>query len=374
MPVEVKEVKTKQDTRDFVEVAYSIYKDNAYWVPPMKADEIKSLFPETNPAFEFCKAKFWIAHKNGKCVGRIGAIINELYNQKQNINSGRFTRLEFINDKEVLEALLNKAENWLKEQGMNQVQGPLGFSNLDLQGMLVEGFDYLPSIASVYHLPYYHALLEQLGYSKEIDWVEFRLTIGEAAVNKASRGAQLIAKRYGINVLHFKSTSELLPYSNNIFSILNDSFDDLPFVNKFTQPMMDFYKEKYIKLLNPEFVKLVQMNNEIIGFVIGLPSLSKAMQKAKGSLFPFGFWHILKARSGKNNDTADQMLTGVKKEHQATGAAVILMAELQNAMLKKGMKYIETTGIFETNASAISNWKNYEHIQHKRKRCYKKDI
>jgi hypothetical protein len=282
--------------------------------------------------------------------------------------------LEFINDKEVLEDLLNEAENWLKEQGMNQIQGPLGFSNLDLQGMLVEGFDYLPSIASVYHLPYYFELIEQLGYTKEIDWVEFRLTIGEAAVNKASRGAQLIAKRYGINVLHFKSTSELLPYSNNIFSILNDSFDDLPFVTKFTQPMMDFYKEKYIKLLNPEFVKLVQMKDEIIGFVIGLPSLSKAMQKAKGSLFPFGFWHILKARSGKNNDTVDQMLTGVKKEHQATGAAVILMAELQNAMLKKGIKYIETTGIFETNASAISNWKNYEHIQHKRKRCYKKDI
>jgi hypothetical protein len=374
MPVEIKEVKTKQDAQEFVEVAYSVYKGNSYWVPPLKADEIKSLFPETNPAYEFCKAKFWLAYKNGKCVGRIGAIINELYNQKYNISTGRFTRLEFINDKEVLEDLLNEAENWLKEQGMNQIQGPLGFSNLDLQGMLVEGFDYLPSIASVYHLPYYFELIEQLGYTKEIDWVEFRLTIGEAAVNKASRGAQLIAKRYGINVLHFKSTSELLPYSNNIFSILNDSFDDLPFVTKFTQPMMDFYKEKYIKLLNPEFVKLVQMKDEIIGFVIGLPSLSKAMQKAKGSLFPFGFWHILKARSGKNNDTVDQMLTGVKKEHQATGAAVILMAELQNAMLKKGIKYIETTGIFETNASAISNWKNYEHIQHKRKRCYKKDI
>ncbi|CAG0987565.1 Protein YghO [Flavobacteriales bacterium] len=374
MSVEIREVKTKQDAKEFVEVVYKIYKGNKYWAPAMKSDEAKSLFPETNPAFEFCNARFWIAFKNGQCVGRIGAIVNHLHNQKTGEKTGRITRVEFMNDIEVLKLLINTAEAWLKEQGMSKVQGPLGFSNLDLQGMLVEGFEYLPSIASVYHQPYYHKLIEQLGYTKEIDWVEFRLTIGEAAVSKASRGAQLIAKRYGISVLHFKSTAELLPYSATIFSILNDSFDDLPFVTKFTEPMMDFYKEKYIKLLNPEFVKLVKMKEEVIGFVIGLPSLSKAMQKAKGSLFPFGFWHILKARSGKNNDTLDQMLTGVKKEHQATGAAVILMAELQNAMLQKGMKYIETTGIFETNASAIANWKNYENIQHKRKRCYRKDL
>lgn len=372
MSVVLKQVKSKSEARDFVMLPFSLYKDNAYWVPPMIADELKALFPETNPAFDFCTAAFWVAYKNGNPCGRIGAIINRPYIEKTGVQSGRFTRFECVNDKEVAQVLFQTAENWLREQGIKEVLGPLGFTNLDLQGMLVEGFDHLPSIASVYHLPYYKELVESAGYSKEIDWIEFRLTIGEAAVKKASRGGQLIAKRYGIDVLHFTKTSELLPYTNKLFGILNDSFDDLPFVTPFTEKMMDFYKEKYIKLLNPELVKMVCMKGEVIGFVVGLPSMSKAMQKAKGKLFPFGFWHLLQAQKAKNNDTADQMLTGVMKEHQATGAAVILMSELQNTMLAKGMKYIETTGIFETNANAISNWKNYEHIQHKRKRCFKK--
>ncbi len=374
MSITIREVKTKADCKQFVDFQFELYKGNQNWVPPMKADEIKSLLPESNPAFKFCEAKFWLVFDGNICVGRIGAIVNKPYIEKIGKNIGRISRLEFVNDKAVLAKLLDTAEAWLKEKGMTEVHGPLGFSNLDTQGMLIEGFDYLQSIASVYHHPYYKEMLESFGYEKEIDWLEFRLTIGETAVNKASRGAKLIAKRYGIDVMHFTKTSELLPYTNTIFQILNDSFDDLPFVTKFSDEMIAYYREKYIKLLNPEFVKLVKMKDEIIGFVIGLPSLSRAMQKAGGKLFPFGFWHILQARAAKNNDTMDQMLTGVKTEHQATGAAVILMAELQNVMISKGMKFIETTGIFETNTSAISNWKNYEHIQHKRRRCFVKKL
>ena len=282
----------------------------------------------------------------------------------------RFSRLEFTEDAEVVSKLISTAEAWAKENGMAGIHGPLGFANLDTQGMLVEGFDHLQSIGSVYHHPYYHQHIEKLGYTKEIDWVEFRLTVGQAAVDKANRGAALIQKRYGIEVLHFKTMAELLPYSDTIFSILNDAFSELPFVSEFTPKMMAFYKEKYIKLLNPEFVKMVKLKGEPVGFIVGLPSLSEAMQKANGKLFPFGFLYILKARKGK--DVMDQMLTGVKKEVMSTGAGVILMAEIQKEMLSKGMKYIETTGIFETNTNAISNWKNYEHIQHKRKRCYRK--
>lgn len=372
MAVEIHEVKSASDARCFVNLPFAIYKGNKFWVPPLKAGEIKSLSPTTNPAYDFCKAKFWLAYKNGRCMGRIGAISNDDYNKKKGESRVRFSRAEFVDDTEVVTALFSVAEKWAKEQKAVGIHGPLGFSNLDTQGMLVEGFDHLQSIASVYHHEYYHKHLEKLGYVKENDWVEFRLTVGQAAVDKANRGAALIQKRYGIEVLHFKSMNELLPHSNTIFAILNDAFSELPYVTSFSQKMMDFYKEKYIKLLNPEFVKMVKMKGELVGFIIGLPSLSEAMQKANGKLFPFGFLHIVKARKGK--DVMDQMLTGVKKEVMSTGAGVILMAEIQKEMLSKGMKYIETTGIFETNHNAISNWKNYEHIQHKRKRVYKKDF
>lgn len=286
----------------------------------------------------------------------------------------RFTRLEFFDEvvetQHVASLLISTAEAWAKENGTIGIHGPLGFANLDTQGLLVEGFDHLQAVGSVYHHPYYHTHLEKLGYAKEIDWLEFRLTLGQQAVEKANRGAGLIQKRYGIEVLHFKTMDELLPHSDTIFKILNDAFSELPYVTEFTPKMMTFYKEKYIKLLNPEFVKMVRMKGELIGFVVGLPSLSEALQKANGKLFPFGFLHILKARKG--GQVVEQLLTGVKKEVMSTGAGVILMAELQKEMVSKGMKYIETTGIFETNTNAISNWKNYEHIQHKRKRVYRK--
>ena len=372
MIIEIREAVTKSDLQKFVKFPFTLYKDNKYWVPPIINDEVKSLMPEYNPAFENCKAKFWLAFKENKIVGRIGAIINESFNEKSGEKNGRFSRLEFIDDHDVVSSLIKTAENWLREQGMTSVMGPLGFNNLDLQGMLVEGFDHLPSIASVYHMSYYLEHLEKLGYEKEIDWLEFRLTLTDTPVDKANRGAALIMKRFGIEVVHFKNMAELLPHSDTIFNILNDAFSDLPFVSPFSPKMMSFYKEKYIKILNPEFVKMVRMKDEMIGFIIGLPSLSEAMQKANGKLFPFGFLHIIKARKGK--DVMDQFLTGVKKDAMSTGAGVILMAEIQKQMLSKGMKFIETTGIFETNSNAISNWKNYEHIQHKRKRCFKKAL
>ncbi|HCQ28992.1 MAG TPA: hypothetical protein DIU39_01825 [Flavobacteriales bacterium] len=374
MSVEIKEVESKKDLKAFVNLPFELYKGNEYWVPPIKDEELKSLMPDKNPAFEFCDTKFWLALKDGKVVGRIGAIVNKPYIEKMGEKRGRFTRIEMIDDQEVANALLQTAENWLKEQGMEKVEGPLGFTNLDTQGLLIEGFDYLPSIASVYHLPYYQKLIENYGFEKEIDWVEFRLTLGEQAVNKGMRGAALIKRRYGIEVLEFTKTDELMPYAPKIFEILNDAFSELPFVVPFNQKMIEFYTDKFIKYLNPEFVKMTKLNDELIGFVIGMPSLSKAMQKANGSLFPLGWNYILKAQKGDGVDTMDWLLTGVKKEHQSTGAAVILAAELQNTMLKKGMKYIETTGVFETNHNVISNWKNYEHVQHKRRRCYIKNL
>ncbi len=360
------------DFKDFVKLPFNLYKHNAYWVPPLFDAELKMLHKKSNPAFDFCVARFWIIKQNGKTVGRIGAIINKLYNAYKEETMGRFTRFECINDQEIANQLLKVAEDWLKDQGMTGVYGPLGFSNLDLQGLLIEGFDHLASIASVYHHPYYQQLIENYGYEKEIDWVEFRLTLQGAAQEKAARGGELVKKRYNIDVLHFNTTKELLPYAPVLFEILNDSFDVLPFVTPLNEKMIRFYTDKYMPVLNPRFVKMARMNGEVIAFMVGLPSMSEAMQKSGGRLFPFGIFHLMKAKKGKSGDTMDQMLTGVKKEFHSTGAAVLLQAELQTEMMAHGMKYIETTGIFETNLRAISNWKNFEHIQHKRRRCFKK--
>jgi hypothetical protein len=373
MSIIIRQVTSKDDYKKFVNFPFTLYKNNKMWVPPIKDDELKALKKDTNPSFEYCDTAFWLAIKDDKVVGRIGGIINHQYNDERSEKMGRFTRLEFIDDIKVTEALLQTAENWCKEKGMTGVYGPLGFNNLDIQGMLVEGFNYLPSIASSYHMPYYKDLIEKLGYKKEIDWVEFRLTLGEKAQNKALRGSELIKKRYGIKVISFKNTDELKPYIKSVFEILNGSFDVLPFVSKLNEKQASFYADKYLQVLNPNFVKIVEMEDKPIGFIVGMPSLSEAMQKAKGSLFPLGIVHILKAQKAKGIDTLDQMLTGVLKEYHSTGAAVILQAELQKEMQKHGLKYIETTGIFETNDRAIKNWKNYENIQHKRKRCYRKD-
>ncbi len=372
MDVVIREVISKNDIRKFVKFPFSLYKGNKFWVPPLINDEVKSLMPEFNPAMKRCTSKFWLAYSNNIVVGRIGAIINADYNKKTNQPTGRFSRFECVNDMAVAEALLLRAESWLKEQGMEIIMGPLGFNNLDHQGMLVEGFDYLPSIASEYHQPYYKDLLEKLGYTKEIDWIEFRLTVKEIP-EKALKLNELIKQRLKLTVLTPHTSSQLLPFGREIFDVLNEAFADLFSVVAFDDEMKDYFTNRYIKILNPKFVKLIQdENGKLIAFIIGLPSLSEAFQKAKGKLFPFGFIHIVKAK--KHPQVVDLMLTGILPSYQSKGVSAILITELQKSMLEHGVKYAETTGIFETNHEAINHWKNYEHIQHKRKRCFKKSL
>jgi len=372
MKIEIKEVKEPKDYKDFINVQFDIYKGNTYWVPPIKKDEIKALKNEFNPAFRFCSAKFWIATKDGKCVGRIGAIINHKYNENNNVKIGRFTRGEFFDDLEISKKLFATAENWLKEQGMNEVQGPLGFTNLDHQGMLVEGFNHLPSAASEYHHAYYQNHLVKLGYEKEIDWIEFRLFF-EGMPEKAQRGAEIVMKRSDLTVKSFTKNSELQTYAVQLFEILNEAFKELHSVVPLDREMIDYYVKRYLMLLNPEFVKLVFDNEEnLIAFIIVLPSLSEGLQKANGSLFPFGWFHLNKAL--KHPKVIDLMLTGILPEYQAKGVTAILFYELHKEMEKYGVTEMETTGIFETNQKVIQNWKNYENIQHKRKRCWKKTL
>jgi hypothetical protein len=330
------------------------------------------LEPGTHPATRFSDTKCWVAYRDGKPAGRLCAIINHKYNEKTGEKRGRFSKLEFFDDAEVFTALMDRAVAWLKEKGMTSVHGPLGYTNLDNQGLLIEGFDYLPSVASVYHHPYYQKHIESYGFRKEIDWVEFRLTIGEKAVNKANRGAGLLKKRFGFEVIRFRKKKELYPYADKLFELVNHSFSSLPFVVPFDKEMVEFYTRKYFSVIDPQYVFFVKKEEEIVGFMLAVPSLSEALQKANGRLFPFGLYHIRKAI--KHPEVIDFFLAGVKPKYEHTGAIVVLYAEIQNQMIKNGLHTVETTGEFETNRHVISNWKNFDHIQHKRRRCFIKAL
>ncbi len=368
--IEVKEVRTKQDIKCFVNFPYNLYKDHPYWIPPLKTDEIKQMSAETNPAFSFCDAKFWTAWEGKKCVGRIAAIINKDYNTKIGRKMGRFSRFEFVDDREVSEKLLGTAEKWLLEQGMEAVHGPLGFTNLDNQGLLIDGFEYLPSIASVMHFPYYQKHIEEQGYGKENDWVEYRLKI-EAVPEKALRLVEIIKKRNNLEVIHLKKQSEMKLYLNDVFHLLNKAFEDLPYVAPFSDELIEFSTKKYIKVLQAKYIIVIKKDGQLVAFIVGMPSLSKAMQKAKGRLFPFGFLHIMKAL--KRPEVMDLLLTGIAPGLQKMGLPAIQISELQGSMIENGVKYVETTGMFEDNKGA-NTWSNYDYIQHKRRRCFVKTL
>jgi hypothetical protein len=372
MSIQIREAVSTSDLKAFVELPFNLYKGNRYWVPPLKSEELKSLQASTNPAFDFCTAKFWLAYKNGKVVGRIGGIIHTLEIEKTGEKTARFTRFECENDPAIASALLKTAEMWARENGMSAIHGPLGFSNLDHQGVLVEGFDHLPSIASEYHQPYYHKFIEENGYEKEMDWIEFRLTLA-AVPEKAMRLNEAIKQRYGLTVKRFSSSAELKPYGERIFSLLNEAFSDLFSMVPLNEKMKQYYINRYLGFLNPEFVMVVEdKEKNPAGFIITMPSLSEAMQKANGKLFPLGWWYIKKALKAPH--VVDVLLTAVHPKLHAQGVPAILITEMQQIMLNSGAKYAETTGIIETNQKAIQVWKNYENIQHKRKRCYRKVI
>ncbi|WP_320018286.1 hypothetical protein [Labilibaculum manganireducens] len=371
MSIQIAEVQNQNQRKAFVNFPFKLYKNNEFWVPPFKAGELELLLPEKNPAFDFCKAKFWLAYKNGKIVGRIGAIVNHLCIEKQGEKIGRITRMEFVDSHEVSEKLFAVAEEWLKSEGMIGVSGPLGFSNLDHAGLLIEGHEWLPSMASDYHFAYYQNHFERLAYVKEIDWLEFRISLPEETPEKASRVAELIKKRYDLQTVNFTTKKELEPYKEKIFKVFNDAFSDLFGSIKLPEKLIRFYISKYFPILNPRYVKIIlNKEDKLVGFIIALPSLSKALQKAKGKLLPFGWWHLKKAL--KHPTEMDLMLTGVDHDCQKLGFVSILMNELLKTSNSDGLKFAETTGMLENNHVAIQLWKSFDHIQHKRKRCYRK--
>ena len=373
MSVEIREVKSRRDLRKFVRFPLKLYHKHPYWVPSLIRDELNSLSPKSNPAFEFCEAKCWLAYQEGKIVGRITAILNNRHEETWGKRQVRFGWIDFIDDPEVSSALLTQVEVWAREKGAESVHGPLGFTDFDHEGMLVEGFDELGTMAAIYNYPYYPQHLDKLGYKKDVDWVEYQITIPDKFPEEISHYSKIIQEKRGFYVLNAKSMKEILPYADEMFDVLQQAYQQLYGFVFLTKKQIDTYIKQYLGFITPDYIGIV-LNREgrVIGFGITLPSLSHALQKSKGRLFPFGFIHFIKAM--KKNDILDLYLIGVHPDYQGKGVAGILMNKMGRTFIKHGIKYAESNPELELNNRIQAQWKHFEKRQHKRRRCYIKEL
>lgn len=373
MSIQIKEAASLNELKKFVNFQYSLYKDHDFWVPPLKSDEINTLRKDKNPAFDFCDAKYWLAYKDGKIVGRIAGIINKKYNEKWNEKSARFGWIDFIEDKEVCSELLNKVEEWAIENNMDSIHGPLGFTDMDGEGTLVEGFEELSTLGSIYNYRYYPDMISENGYEKDTDWIEFEVTMHDEVPEKIARIAEIALKRNNLKILKVNKAKELLPYAREIFKVLNDAYNQLYGFVELTDRQIDMYVKQYFGFIIPEYVPVVlDENNKVAAFGIMMPSLSKALQKNKGKLFPFGFIHLLKAM--KKTKNIDLYLTAVRPDLQDKGVNAILMHETNKVFIKNGIEKVETNRELGGNSKVQAQWRFFKHRQHKRRRCYKKEL
>lgn len=373
MDVLIKEVTKKKELKEFIKFPFQIYSNNKYWVPPLLMEEMNNLRRDKNPAFDFCEAKYWLAYKEGKIVGRVAGIINKRYNEKIGNNTARFGYIDFIDDESVSAKLIKTVEEWAKENGVVSLHGPLGFTDMDPEGMLIEGFEELGTIATIYNHPYYPVHLEKLGYTKEIDWIEYELYPTKDIPEKIERIAETVLKRYKLRVLEVKKAKELLPYAHQIFEVLNLAYKDIHGFVSLTEKQIDLYVKQYFGFIKPDFVPvIVNQENQVVAFGISMPSLSKAFQKNRGRLFPFGFLQILKAM--KNNRRADLYLTGVRPDYQDKGVNAVLISETNKTYRKHNITVVESNPELETNSKVQAQWRLYERRQHKRRRCYIKNL
>jgi GNAT superfamily N-acetyltransferase len=371
--VEIREVKTIRDLKRFVDYPTKLYEGNPYFVPAMRMDELNTLRPEKNPAYEFCEAAYFLAYRDRKIVGRIGVILNTRSNDTWNQKRVRFTRMDFIDDAEVFDALFDTVEGWARARGMNEVHGPMGFTDMDQEGMLVEGYEELSTFITLYNHPYYLTHLTRRGYVKDVDWVEYQFEVPDKPNEKVARLASLVERKFGYRLLECKNSKEILPWAHKIFDLLEDAYKKLYGVAPMTKDLVDAYVKQYFGFVNPDFVKLVvDQDDELVAFAITFPSLSRALQKGKGKLFPFGFVHLLRAL--KKNDRLDLCLVAVKPELQGKGINALLMDAITRSAIKYNMKITESNPELELNEKVQSQWKFYESRQHRRRRCFVKAI
>lgn len=371
--IEVKEIKSKKELKEFILFSFDLFKDNPYWIPPIIADELETFNPEKNPAFKSATVKFFLAYKNAKIAGKVAAIINWDEVKFLGKNKTRFGWFDVIDDIEVTKALLDKVIEFGKENKMDHIEGPMGFSNLDKVGVLTEGFDQLGTMISWYSMPYYKEHFEKLGYTKEKEYIESYFSM--EAVNPApfQRASKMIQERYGVKVLNFKTSKEVMPYADQMFDLFNETYAKLQSFVAINEETKAYFKQKYLSFINPEYIKFfLDSEDKMIGFTIVMPSFERALQKAKGKLFPFGFYHLLQAR--KHSKEAVFYLIGVSPEYQNKGITAIIFDEYYKVFKEKGITKFIRTPELEENHAMHNLWKHFDPKIHKRRRTYSKKI
>lgn len=376
MSVTIKTVTARKDMKTFVRFGNKLYKGNPYYVPSMPWDDLNTFDRNKNGAFEFSDAEFYLAYKDGNVVGRVAAIVNYKANEAWKVDQVRFGWIDFIDDIEVSKALLDAVVAFGKARGMKQIVGPLGFTDFDPEGMLVEGFDRVSTMALIYNHPYYPEHMKKLGYVKETGWVEYRITIPEQLPEKHVKFAEIVKDRYNLKVRKLtKRQIRTENYGQKLFQLINETYCVLYGYSLLSPKQIDMYVDVYLSLVDMKMLSFIEnQEGELIAAGITIPSLSAALQKCNGEIFPFGWWHLLKTMFWKKPETLDLLLIGVRPDYQNKGVNSLLFVDLFQNYRKLGFKYAETNANLETNAKVQAMWTPFERELHKRRWVFGKEI
>lgn len=372
--IKIKELTGDEELREFVTFPFSLFEDNTYWVPPLIEDELSNFDEDANPVFDKADARFFMAYKDGEPAGRVAAIINWFEVNEQEKPKVRFGWFDVIDDIEVTKALLAEVEKIGREEALEFMEGPVGFTNMDKAGMLIEGFEEPNTMITWYGLPHYKEHLEKLGFEKEKEWVEFEINIPEdGPTEKVRRFSKLIKEKYDLKLLRFNSKSEIMDHADEMFDLINKTYSDLSTFVPIQKEQISYIKDKYFRYLHPDFINCVaDKDGNLVAFAITMPSFAKALQKADGSLLPFGWFHLLKARYFNNR--AAFYLIGVDPKYQNKGLTSIIFKEMNEMFNRKGIEKVETNPELEENDAIQALWNSYDNRLHKRRRTYRKDI
>ena len=376
MSVTIKKVSSAAELKKFIRFNYELYKENPFSVPDLYDDMLNTFSRDKNAAFEFCEADYFLAYKDGKLVGRVAAILNKRANETWNKKEVRFGWVDFVNDMEVSDALFKAVEAWGKERGMTDMVGPLGFTDFDAEGMLVEGFEQLGTMATIYNFPYYPQHMEKLGFEKEADWVEFKIYIPDAIPDKHKRISEIIMRKYGLKIVKCQSTKDINKYGQAIFDLMNEAYSPLYGYSALSPKQIQQYIKMFLPILDLRMVTLVtDAEDNVVAVGISMPSLSEALQKGKGRLLPFGWYHLMKLIFMKKYPKVlDLLLVAVKPEYQNKGVNALLFYDLIPIYQQLGFEYAESNPELELNDKVQAQWEYFKTEQHKRRRAYKKSL
>ena len=376
MSIQIKVVESKKELKTFVRFANKLYKDNKYYVPAIVFDELSTFNKKKNGAFDFCEAELYLAYKEGKVVGRVAAIINHKANERWGVKQVRFGWIDFIDDIEVSTALIDAVSAFGKRHGMDQIVGPLGFTDFDPEGMLVEGFDRISTMALIYNLPYYPEHMKRLGFGKETGWLEYRITIPEVTPERYIALANVVKERYNLKVLKLSRRQIIKQgYGQKFFELINQTYCNLYGFSLLSPKQIKSYVDLYLSLIDTRMITFIENDKgELVGAAAAIPSLSVALQKCRGELLPFGWWHLLKSMFIKRPETLELLLIGVRPDYQNCGVNSLIILDLAERFREMGFKYAETNAMLESNDKIHAMWRPFEKEQHKARWIFGKEI